>query len=451
MRKLFHRKKNADVKETEKSENYCMAAYQQEIERIAKQYISNPPSVDTRTDVKEIDRLRKICLHLMEIFKKNFRPHYFFVHGLINELDLTESRLLEVHSRFDLTLTYLKTDDCIEDIFKNVPLFNDDILFQIQMFFAAIEYEVRLKTDALKTMANANKIQDLDQRIKSINTTANGLDEKIKIATDEAHNLLANAIAILGIFIAIVTVIFGGEEFIQATISGVQETLAQNLGNNSAVFVSILLIILLAAIIINIIFMFAYILSRLIVRDIGMLCRYHKYNEETAKKEKDNINHSFKSCTNCEHRCSFYQRLKYRFPYIFYMEIALLTTLMGFITIWIAKSCVYDPLLAYTEQRANYFWSLKSIFGIMEMGVSILIFVFIVFTVYKNKVIADGFREEKKRDPKDIVFPAELRNYKRSNRINAIKAGGWICFVNKKHQESHKTPKSNKRKRRRIK
>lgn len=427
-----------------------LANYQKKIEDLTEAFIRQPPALDT-DDQAEEEKLCKICKNLVGILSNDFRPHYFFVHNLVANMDLHTGYLEDVRARCDLIITHIRKKR-LKKIINSSDVKND-IEFKVLMYFQALEYEIRLRTDVV----NPNKYfeeskivyDEINKAMKRIDrfkeTDIIGLEKKVQYATKEAHDLLANAISVLGIFIAIVTVIFGAEEFTNSTITAVKGILGQSeqIGDNSTVFISILLVVMSAVIVVNLIFMFAYILSRLISRDIGMLCRYHEYNRGGADSEGNDIETAPKSCVNCKHKCRFYYRVKYRFPYILYVEAFLLGISLLLVTIWVFKAGIYDPIVACYLDPSKKFLSPKSVLSIIEILGLIAVVAALFIRLKIKELIEEGVRMEKRRNPEDIVHPEEVRAFKENHRddISCIKITNYCKlkgFVKKIKEDKQK-------------
>lgn len=86
---------------------------------------------------------------------------------------------------------------------------------------ANIKSKIDLIDDSLKSFKNVNdKLSDLEEKVNSFKTTVDNYDkEQIKRESDRDKKAIELNIAIVGIFVAIVSVLFGGTSFLNSTIS----------------------------------------------------------------------------------------------------------------------------------------------------------------------------------------------------------------------------------------
>lgn len=125
---------------------------------------------------------------------------------------------------------------------------------------ANIKSKIDLIDDSLKSFKNVNdKLSDLEEKVNSFKTTIDNYDKKqIKRESDRDKKAIELNIAIVGIFVAIVSVLFGGTSFLNSTISNL-DVKAQKL---------CILIGIVGLILFDSVFALFYFISRLIDKPI---------------------------------------------------------------------------------------------------------------------------------------------------------------------------------------
>ena len=125
---------------------------------------------------------------------------------------------------------------------------------------ANIKSKIDLIDDSLKSFKNVNdKLSDLEEKVNSFKTTEDNYDkEQIKRESDRDKKAIELNIAIVGIFVAIVSVLFGGTSFLNSTISNL-DVKAQKL---------CILIGIVGLILFDSVFALFYFISRLIDKPI---------------------------------------------------------------------------------------------------------------------------------------------------------------------------------------
>lgn len=384
---------------------------QNQLEYLTLEFLKN---FNTETDNKNeiIDNVNSYCDELEKILStEGYRPHYFFVHKMLD--DNSTIRIPEAQIKCNKALDIIKNSSDKISIFSSQG--NTDIQFKIKMYFTAIEYETHLKKDTHEFKAAKASIDS----IKDLDTSINKIKENVDEVKKESQNLLGNAIAVLGIFIAIVTAIFGGEKIISEAKDEV-DLLFAKIGSNSAMLMSIILIILIAFIIVNLIVLFSFILSRLIKRDIGILCRYYCFDSNIDPQDRIS---AFKNCTSCKNSCGFYEKIKYRYAYIFYVEIAIIASLMALVVIWSFKVSIYDNLIDYhsgNNSVTKYVFLFKLITGIAIIASITSLAIFVAYRFSLNKRIADFVRSKKDMKNSEVVTPQLIREYKEAYKRDRL-------------------------------
>ncbi len=172
----------------------------------------------------------------------------------------------------------------------------------------------------------SEKIQDLESikelqgDLEESNEKLIKANEKIDDATKQSKEILNQSIEVLGIFVAIITIFIGG--FTEISLFGTMENL-----NTYKFF---LYVVVTGHIMSDLIFMFVYMLGRITNKSISVSCiNYQKIPDIKDKVESKCLNCCFKSDEACAKYtpsdnnkcCTLSQKLKYKYPYIYYANI----------------------------------------------------------------------------------------------------------------------------------
>lgn len=143
---------------------------------------------------------------------------------------------------------------------------------------ANIKSKIDLIDDSLKSFKNVNdKLSDLEEKVNSFKTTVDNYDkEQIKRESDRDKKAIELNIAIVGIFVAIVSVLFGGTSFLNSTISNL-DVKAQKL---------CILIGIVGLILFDSVFALFYFISRLIDKPIINKIECPTYNPKCYENKK---------------------------------------------------------------------------------------------------------------------------------------------------------------------
>ncbi len=313
------------------------------------------------------------------IFNDNkFRPHYFFIFDLLDKkpwnsltTPIAFIKVIEEFLHSDNTL-------CAEDgNYNEIKKYLDDSEFRynVDMFISALKYELMVRKSISKSENDIaeceNNISDItnapqeaiNNHIEEYNTTLSAYKEEfngylqesknnletakneyskakdaLSKTTEDLHetrkeisdtraemsSLTTNMLTILGIFVSIIFIIVGayftvtGELFNKSISSIIQV----NLGR----------FILMGHILINLLFVFMFMISRLSSKNISVICR--------------GCNDSV--CVNG--KCGFSQRLIKKYPYIVYSNVILSGSYIVLFGWWLIEYFAYQYIADFLSK-----------------------------------------------------------------------------------------------------
>ena len=388
---------------------------QQQIQDVVKNYIIEDTDDYIGMTNEVIERkVNELLKNLYPIFcnesteNSAFRPHYFFIFDL---LDDKKVNLLYPIAMINTIQDYLMhIDDSKSDY---IMKYSDEKEFQysIDMFLAAVKYELSLRKDIVHTESDIAIIngnisaftkdpkQYIDKIIKECQSTANELKEDInkkinedfgkitnesikrlneskkyldiankhllaaKNALDKdnrrinemaknMNNLTTNILTILGVFVSIIFIIVGAYftvtgEIFNKSISNVFQI---NLGR----------FILMGQLLLNILFLFMFMISRLSGKSINVNC-------SGCKDSK------------CESgKCTTFRTLTKKYPYIVYSNFAIIFSYIVLFAWWIIERYVYKYLSSYLSQMASTY---PISFVVVVLSVVVIILCFIIHRI----------------------------------------------------------------------
>ncbi len=144
-----------------------------------------------------------------------------------------------------------------------------------------------------------NNLKQTDEELKKkfeklikpkIKNVKRGIDKKVEETNRKSEHMISEFVSILGIFAAVVIVFFGGASIFSGVFKNIKDTKWYDVGNG---------ICITGFVLFNTIFMFLYILAKLIDRNIASTPR--NYNG----KEDPDISHE-----------KFFRRVTKRYPYV---------------------------------------------------------------------------------------------------------------------------------------
>lgn len=230
-------------------------------------------------------------------------------------------------------------------------------------------YHINIKIDNLATEMSNISLQSFNRvdktykanesslkaRLDSFNKQIESINEKLTNTskemistkramiktTKESKSILNNTISVLGLFMTIAAAVFGGISITNEVL----KTISTNM------FTSILFVLVTSFILINIIFLFVFLIAKMSGSDIGMQCQgfvidkksiEEKYAVTDAKEVfiQENL-YELHNCLFCTENCGFAKKLQHRYPYMVYIDVVLSALIIIFGLIWAIKNTFY--------------------------------------------------------------------------------------------------------------
>lgn len=193
---------------------------------------------------------------------------------------------------------------------------NDNKLNNLQIQLTKLSDHINLEIGRYKHYSSKeNKILDLNAQIEILEDKVNRssqetklLEKRLKSTLHKANSLQAELIAILSIFAAIVFTFSGSLNLFGSALTGM---------SNTPFFKSVFFVLLCSFVIFNLIFLMLYIVSKIIGKNIYTRC------------ETD-----YCTCKNGKPKCNILNRLRKRLPYIFWINILMLLSMLFDVVIW---------------------------------------------------------------------------------------------------------------------
>lgn len=191
--------------------------------------------------------------------------------------------------------------------------------------------------------------QDLQEKFNETYEIATKLKPQVDTLFEKTNSTYSEFISILGIFSGIVLVYFGGTSILGNVLSNIE---------NTFLLKSIAIAIIVGIIVLNVIFMFLYFLSKLI-------------HENIARTTEDL---SYESFTN---------RLKIKYPIVFYLNFFLLFLLIFDGIVWLiyAVNEEFNLLQIIILYFQNINQKSLVIFGMLSM-LFVVDFIFVMYYIY---------------------------------------------------------------------
>lgn len=217
---------------------------------------------------------------------------------------------------------------------------------------------------SITSLGVADRIVDIVEENK---TRVNELDEKANKLKNElktqSRKALESSITILGIFVGVAMVFFGGFAILDNTIEGLNATTPQRL---------IFVMLAFAMIMYNSVILLFFLISRITEKSIG--CKCHRYfpivdNTKEESKDKNRMKGSKSNqticettnCWNCKNSgpVPAWCRIKRIYPYIYWGNVAIVAAMISLFILWLTYKmwCVYKNFW--------WLWVLGAIGGIV--------------------------------------------------------------------------------------
>ncbi len=179
-------------------------------------------------------------------------------------------------------------------------------------------------------------LENVDKTSEKISTARRNLLK----ATNESKSLLNNTISILGLFMTIAAAVFGGVTITNEVLKAI----------SGDMFTSTIFVLATSFILVNLIFLFSFIIAKMSGKDIGMQCQHFSISLKSLKdRYKINIDDSFieenlyelHNCLFCDSKCGFFKKFKCRYQYMLYVDAILIVLFVVLGIIWIIKEFFY--------------------------------------------------------------------------------------------------------------
>lgn len=196
----------------------------------------------------------------------------------------------------------------------------------------------RLQATAKDTLDNLSEgakyvqtqIENVQKLADTIEPLVKQAESASKKARETADNVLPNVLTILGIFVAIIVA------FVSAFFTLI---LADN-GNISTIpQVCLIHFLLMGHVLINLIFLFMFMISRLSGKNISVSCMY--------SSDKENLG----VCQTCNNHCPWYRRLWRKYPYLVTINWAIVLGYVILLLWWYIDIFLYPFLETFLQSH----------------------------------------------------------------------------------------------------
>lgn len=187
-----------------------------------------------------------------------------------------------------------------------------------------VSIETKLK-DASTKLNNANiKLVKSEKFFKDTRKKMNKLvmetNDKVKQVEKNIDGMIPNMLTVLGIFVAIIIAVVACYLSILLT----HESLKQYAASRPFEYMQYLM---MCHVMFGIIFFLLYLISKLSTYELSCHCNlYELISHEDEERIADDSGAKFivSDCSKCKKKCSIFVRLKLRYPYIFFINLAFL-------------------------------------------------------------------------------------------------------------------------------
>lgn len=227
------------------------------------------------------------------------------------------------------------------------------------------ELAAQLQAQIKKTRKRVDKFTS--QAVNAAEKADSAL-EKVRDATDEAKNLIPNMLTILGIFVAIII-----------AVVGCYLSVLLNPPDGDATTVSLATYLLMGHILVNIIFLLLYFISKLTDRQIACYC----HRADLA------------NCGACTERCTWFSRMWIRYPVVVMLNSAFAVGyyILFFFQVVLSiypEERILDWVQAAPERRGNLI-AVLSVVLLIALSVVLLI----ILSVFAAMLHTAGTRQKK--------------------------------------------------------
>lgn len=245
-----------------------------------------------------------------------------------------------------------KTNQNYTDRFERLYSSAHDILEQI-------EEQEKDNADALKKAQKLlEEVQELTNGVrKEAEDNAQKNEEQLKRIEDKSNDILPNILTILGIFVAIIIAVIGGYFNVMQIDGKSISSIAQ---------VRMMYSLLMGQILINLIFLLMFMISKLSNRTVSVFCIHQGKNEHPG------------NCQSCENAfsCSFLQRIWRKYPYWLVANQIIVVGYAVLVFWWYIDTYLFYGIDCILKANPGYAW-------ILFLGLLLLLIVFLA-CVYKK-------------------------------------------------------------------
>lgn len=211
-----------------------------------------------------------------------------------------------------------------------------------------IEHEENIKKLCEENLGLYNEILEkkdaVDKDVKTV-------EDLIKKTRDDANNVLSTVLTVLGIFVAIVIAFIGGYFSISASLESKISNIPQ---------IQLAHFMLMGHVVINLIFMFMFMLARLSNKNLCVMCTNCTGHSDSSK------------CHTCGCQCNWHHRLTRKYPYIVMTNWFFIVGYVVLFLWWYVDEFLYDTIYTILS---------NSVVGkIVCLFVLILLLAIVVFT-----------------------------------------------------------------------
>lgn len=176
---------------------------------------------------------------------------------------------------------------------------------------------LNLEIARLSTFSStSNRFLDVDAKFDAVDTKVENFNQNLAVATSEAQNLKTEMLSILSIFSGIIMAFTGSFSLLGSAFANISEVSKYRL---------FFMTVLLGFVLFNTVFMFLYVVSRIINRPISTRCTL--YNRYECK---------------CEVPCSreqfgVFKKLSRKYPYVLYIDVLFISFMLILFVLWLLK------------------------------------------------------------------------------------------------------------------
>jgi hypothetical protein len=236
----------------------------------------------------------------------------------------------------------------------------------------------------------------IEKQREEIHQQEEKVEKRLQEQEEKIKNLLPQSITTVGIFIAVLMVMFGGLNIIQsfANVASISVIRLMSVG------------ILIAMLVSNCLFLLIFLLSRLVDRPIHTICGNFTNDNVTLGRDMTchqcyyhrlDVQDKFDKCGNDEkyiegRKCGFVKKAFVRYPWFWIANIAFVLSFFPLVTIWVYGNAENAGIIEH-----------KVLFVFLLVFIEIIFCTCIgVWMVYTGKI--DGVVEEKDKTNKAKVI-----------------------------------------------